>query len=163
MSSSSWCFLTCMQIYQEAGKVVWYSHFLKNFPPFVGIHTVKCFGIVNKTKLDVFLELSWFFDDLTDFGNLFSGSSAVYKSSLNICKFMVHILLKPHLENFENYFASMWDECTCVVVWTFFGIALLWDGNENWTCPVLWSLLSFPNLMAYWVQHFNSIIFQDLK
>ena len=159
MSSSSWCFLTCMQIYQEAGKVVWYSHFLKNFPPFVGIHTVKCFGIVNKPKVDVFLELSCFFDDLTDVGNLFSGSSAVYKSSLNICKFMVHILLKPHLENFENYFASMWDECTCVVVWTFFGISFLLGWNENWPFPVLWPLLSFPNLLAYWVKHFHSIIF----
>ena len=81
----------------------------------------------------------------------------------NISKFMVHILLKPGLENFEDYFTSMWDECNCAVVWTIFGIAFLWNWNENWPFPVLWPLLSFPNLLAYWVQHFHSIIFQDLK
>ena len=75
---------------------------------------------------------------------------------------MVHVLLKPGLENFEHYFTSMWDECNCVVVWTFFGIAFLWDWNENWPFPVLWPPQSFPNLLAYWVQHFHSIIFQDL-
>ena len=74
------------------------------------------------------------------------------KSSLNIWKFMVHVLLKPDLEDFEYYFASMWDDCNCAVVWTFFGIALLWDWNKNWPFPVLWPLLSFPNLLAYWVQ-----------
>ena len=74
------------------------------------------------------------------------------KSSLNIWKFMVHVLLKPDLEDFEYYFASMWDDCNCAVVWTLFGIALLWDWNKNWPFPVLWPLLSFPNLLAYWVQ-----------
>ena len=72
-------------------------------------------------------------------------------------------LLKPGLENFEHYFTSVWDECSCATVWAFFGIAFLWDWNENWPLPVLWPLLSFPNLLAYWVQHFHSIIFQDLK
>ena len=81
------------------------------------------------------------------------------KSSLNIWKFMVHALLKPGLENFEHYFASMWDECKCVVVWTFFGIVFLWNWNENWPFPVLWLLLKFLNLLAYWMQHFHSIIF----
>ena len=95
-----------------------------------------------------------------DAGNLISGSSAFSKTSLNIWKFTVHVLLKPGLENFEHYFDSVWDECNCVVVWTFFGIAFLWDWNENWTFPVLWPLLSFPDLLAYWVQHFNSIIFR---
>ena len=85
------------------------------------------------------------------------------KTSLNIWKFTVHILLKPGLENFEHYFTSVWDECNCAVVWTFFGIAFLWDWNENWPFLVLWPLLSFPNLLAYWVQHIHSIIFQDLK
>ena len=153
------CFLTCIQISQEAGNVVWHSHLLKNFPQFVGIYTVKGFGVVNKAEVDVFLELSCFFDDPADIGNLISGSSAFSKSSLNIWKFMVHILLKPGLENFEHYFACVWDECNCAVVWTFFGIAFLWNWNENWPFPVLWPLLSFPNLLVYWVHHFNSIIF----
>ena len=157
MSNSNCCFLTCIQISQEAGQVVWYSYLLKNFPQSLVIHTVKCFGILNKA--DVFLELSCFFDDPVDVGNLTSGSSAFSKSSLYIWKFTVHILLKPGLENFEHYFTSMWDECNCAVVWAFLGIAFLWDWNENWSFPVLWPLLSFPDLLAYWVQHFHSIIF----
>ena len=84
--------------------MVWYSYLLKNFPQFVVIHTVKGFGVVNKTE--VFLELSCFFDDPIDVGNLISGSSAFSQSSLNIWKFMVHVLLKPGLENFEHYFTS---------------------------------------------------------
>ena len=131
----------------------------QNFTQCFVTHTVKGFGIVNKAEIDVFLEHSCFFDDSADVGNLVSGSSAFSKTSLNIWKFTVHILLKPGLENFEHYFTSMGDECNCAVVWTFFGIAFLWDWNENWPFPVL----SFPNLLAYWVQHFHSIIFQDLK
>ena len=138
MSSSNCCFLTCIQISQEAGQVVWYSHLSQNFPQFVVIHTVKGFGIVNKAEVDVFLELSRLFNDPTDVGNLISGFSAFSKSSLNIWKFMVHILLKSDVENFEHYFASLWNECNCAVVWTFFGIAFLWDWNENWSFPVLW-------------------------
>ena len=107
--------------------MVWYSHLLKNFPQFVVIHTVKDFGVVNKAEVDVSLELSCFLNDPTDVGNFISGSSAFYKSSLNIWKFTVHILLKPGLENFEHYFAIMLDECNFEVVWTFFGIAFLWD------------------------------------
>ena len=87
--------------------MVWYSHLFKNFAQFVVIHTVKGFGIVNKAEIDVFLELSWFFNDPTDVGNLISGSSAFSKSSLNIWKFTLHILLKPGLENFEHYFTSV--------------------------------------------------------
>ena len=87
--------------------MVWYSYLLKNFPQFIVIHTVKGFGIVNEVEIDVFLELSCFFDDPADVGNLISGSSAFSKSSLNIWTFLVHILLKPGLENFEHYFASM--------------------------------------------------------
>ena len=159
MSSFNCSCLTCIQISQEAGQVVWYSHFFQNFPQCVVIHTVKGFGIVNKAEVEVFLELSCFFDDPMDVGNLISGSSAFSKSSLNVWKFTVHIVLKPGLENFEHYFASMWDEGNCAVVWTIFGIAFLWDWNENWSFPVLWPLQSFPNLLAYWVQHFHSIIF----
>ena len=106
-----------------------------------------------------FLELSCFFDDPADVGNLISGSSAFSKTSLNIWNFIVHVLLKPGMENFEHYFTSVWDECNCAVVWAFFGIAFLWDWNENGPFLVLWPLLSFPNVLAYWVQHFHSIIF----
>ena len=97
MSSSNCCFLTCIQISQETDQVVWYSHLLKNFPQFIVIHTVKGFGILNKAEIDVFLELSYFFHDPVDVGNLISGSSAFSKTSLNIWKFTVHILLKPVL------------------------------------------------------------------
>ena len=96
-----------MRISQEAGKVVWYSHLFQNFPQFVVIHTVKGLGVINKAEVDVFLELSCFFYDPIDVGNLISGSSAFLKSSLNIWKLLVHVLLKQGLENFEHYFASM--------------------------------------------------------
>ena len=195
LSSSNCCFLTYIQISQKACQVVLYSHLFINFPQFVVIPTVKCFGIVNKAKVDVFLELSCFFDDPMAVGNLISGSSAFSKSSLNIWNFTIHVLLKPGFENFEHYFTSVWDDCNYVVVWTFFGIALAthsstlpwkipwteepgrlqsmelqrvghdWktslvqDWNENWPFTVLWPLLSFPDLLAYWVKHFNSIIY----
>ena len=107
MSSSNSCFLTCMKISQETGKVVWYSHLFKNLPKFGVIYTVKGFGVFNKTEVDIFLELPCFFDDPTDVGNLISGFSAFSKSSLNIWKFMVRILLKPGLENPKLYFASV--------------------------------------------------------
>ena len=157
MSSSICCFLTCIEILQEAGQVVWYSHLVKNFP--VCCDPYKGFGVVNKAEVDVFLELSCFFYDPMDVSNLISGSSAFSKSSLNIWKFSVHLLLKHSLGNFEHYFASMWDECNCVVVWAFLGIVFWGDWNENGPFPVLWPLLSFPNLLAYWVKHFQSIIF----
>ena len=94
-------------MYQEASEVVWYSHLFKNFPQFIVIHTVKGFGIVNKAEIEAFLELSCFFDDPVNVGNFISGSSAFSKTSLNIWKFSVPVLLKPHWENFEHYFASM--------------------------------------------------------
>ena len=107
MSGSNCCFLTCIQISQEADQVVWFSLLFKNFTQFAVIHTVKGFGVVNKAEIGVFLELSCFLDDPMDVGNLISGSSAFSKSSLNIWKFMFHVLLKAGLENFEHYFASM--------------------------------------------------------
>ena len=106
MSSSNCCFLTCIQI-SESGEVVWYSHLFHGFSQFIVIHTVEGFGVVNKAEIDVFLELSCFFNDPGDIGNLISGSSAFSKTSLNIWNFMVHVLLKPGLENFEHYFISM--------------------------------------------------------
>ena len=87
--------------------MVWYSQFFQNFPQFIVIHTVKGFGIVSKAEVDIFLDLSCFIDDPVDVGNLISGSSAFSKSSLNIWEFMVHVLLKPGLENFEHYFTSV--------------------------------------------------------
>ena len=107
MSSSNRLFLTCIQISQEVGKVVWYSHLLKSFPQFIVIHTVKGLGAASKAEIDVFLELSCFFYDPVDVGNLISGSSAFSKTSLNTWKFTVHVLLKPGLENVRNYFASV--------------------------------------------------------
>ena len=113
---------------------------------FVVIHTVKGFGVVNKVKVDIFwnsLAFSMIQRMLTILP--FLNPAWTYR------KFTLHVLLKAGLENFEHYFASMWDECNCVVVWTFFGIAFLWDWNENWPFPALWPLLSFADLLTYWV------------
>ena len=118
MSGSNCHFLTCIQDSQEASKVAWYSHLFKNFPQFVVIHIVKGFSVVNEADVDVLLEFSCFFNEPMDVGNLISGSSVFLKSSLNIWGFSVHVLLKPGLEDFEHYFASMWKENNCVIVWT---------------------------------------------
>ena len=126
---------------------------------FVVIYTVRDLSIVNEAEVDVFLEFPCFLCDPTDVGNLISDSSAFSKPSLYTWKFLIHVLLKPSLKDFAHYLASMWNEHNCMIVWTFFGIALLWDWNENWPFPVLWPLLSFPNLLTYWVQHFNTNMF----
>ena len=238
MYGSNYCFLTCKQVSQETGRVVWYSQLFKNFPQFIVIHTVKGFGVVNEAEVGVFLEFPCFFCDPMDVGNLISGSSAFCKPSLYIWKLSVHILLKSvlccalssfshvqlfvtpwtiagllcpwgfsrqdywsglpfptpgdfsthgsnwcllcllcwqvgslplptpgkhllksSLKDFEHKLACMWNDWNCVSVWTFFGIAFLWGWNESWHLPVLWPLLSFPNLLACWVQHFNNINF----
>ena len=114
---------------------------------------VKGISAVSEGEVDVFLELSCFFCDPTDVGNLTSGSSAFSKSRVYMWKFLVQELLKPSLKDFEYDLASMWKERNCMVVWTFFGIALFWDWNENWLFPVLWPLLSFPSLLAYWAHN----------
>ena len=140
MSSSNCCFLTCLQVSmtwtEEAGQVVWYSHLFKNFPQYIVIHTVKGFSIVSEAEVDAFLQFPCFFYDLRDVVNLISGSSAFSKSSLYIWKFLVKVMLKLSLKNFEHYFASMWNEHNCTVVRTFFSIALLWEWNENWPFTV---------------------------
>ena len=134
MSSFNCCFLTCIQVSQEAGMVVWCSHLFKNFPQFV-IHTVKSFSIVNEAEVDFFwkslifsmiqwMSAAWSLDPLPFLNPAWTSGNSV------------HVLLKPSLENFEHYFASVWDECNCAVVWTFFGIAFLCDWNENWPFPV---------------------------
>ena len=156
MSSSNCCFLTCIQISQEAGQVVWYSHPFQNFPQFIVIHTAKGFGVVNKAEVDVFVELSCFFDDPADVGNLISGSSIFSKSSLNIWKFTVHELLKPGLENFEHYFASMWDEQQYVILLSIlrscfierfsFVLLLLVRILKHWVSTAKWIRLSTCSL-----------------
>ena len=145
-SSSNFCFSTSQEVVRSPGI----HKSLKIFQ-FVVICTVKIFSIVSEAEVDVFLEFPCFFYDPTDVGNSISSSSAFSKSTLNIWKFSVHILLKPLSENFEHCFASMWDECNCAVLWAFFGIAPLWDWNANLPFPDLWPLLSFPNLLAFWV------------
>ena len=149
MSRSNCCFLACIQVSQEAGQVVWYSHLFQNFPQFIVIHTVKGFGVVNKAEIDVFLELSCFFHDPVDVGNSISSPSDSSKTSLNIWKFMVHVLLKPGLENFEHYFTSMWNifrHCQMLasgiavtvknLPWLKI-IALMWDSSLG---PLAWLL-----------------------
>ena len=146
MSSSNCCFLICIQISQEAGQVVWYFHLFQNFPQFVVIHTTKGFDIVNKAEGDAFLEHSCFFGDPVDVGNLISGSSAFSKSSLNIWKFTVHVLLKPGLENFEHYFASMWDECS--------GLSILW---HCLSLGLQWKLTSVTTEVHWWLPYFSRL------
>ena len=129
-SSSNCCFLTCIQVSQEAGNVIWYSYLFKNFPQFAVIHTVKSFSIVKEAEA-VFLEFPCFLCDPADIGNLISGSFAFSKSSLYVWKYSVHVLLMPSLKDFEHYFAGVWNECNCVVVWTlslpFFGTGMKID------------------------------------
>ena len=153
MSSSNYNFLNCIQVSQEAGQVVWYSHLLKNFQQFMVIHTVKGFGIVNKAEIDVFLELSCFFNYPVGLGNLISGSIAFPKTSLNIWKLLVHILLKPNWGILSITLLHVKWVQLCG------RLSILWHWNENWPFPALWPLLSFLNLLACWVKHFNSIIF----
>ena len=148
MYGSNCGLLTCIQISQEAGQVAWYSYLLKNFPKFVVIHPVKGFGIVNKAEIVIFLELSCFFDGPMDVGNLISGSSVFSKFSLNIWMFTVHVLWKPGLENFQQYFANMWDECNYAVVWAFlalpfFGIEMKSDLSQScghWVFHICWHI-----------------------
>ena len=154
MFSSNCCLLTCVR--QEASKVVWYSNLFKNFPQFVVIHTVKGFSIVNEAEV-VFLELSCIFYDPIDVCNLISVSSAFSKSRWNIWKFSVHVLLKPSLEDFEHYLASLWNECNCAVVWTFFGTGMKIDLFQS--CGHCW-VSKFVGIL---MQHCNSITFWDLK
>ena len=121
----------------KAGKLFWFSHHFRNFPEFVVIHTVKDFCVVKEAEVDVFLEFSCFFCDPVDVGHLISGSSAFSKSTLYIGKFLVHILLKHSFKDIEYYLASMWNECNCAVVWTFFGILSLGlEWKRTFSSPV---------------------------
>ena len=144
------------QISQEAGQGVWYFHLFQNFPQFIVIHTVKGFGIVNKAEVAVFWKslvfpmIQWMLAIWSLVPLPFLNPAWTFGSSqFMYCSSLAWRILS---------ITSMCDDCNCVVAWAFFGIAFLWDWNENWPFPVLWSLL-FRNLLAYWVQHFHSIIF----
>ena len=131
MSSSNCWFLMCIQVSQEAGKMIWYFHLLRNFPQFVVIHTVKGLSVVNKAKVDIFLEFFCFLYDPKNAGNLISGFSAFSKPTFYICKFLVHVL--PRLKDAEHYLASMWNEHTSdeyseqSLALPFFGIGMKTD------------------------------------
>ena len=125
MQCSDYCFLISIQVSQETGKMVWYSHLSKSFLQFIMIHRVKGFGIVDETEVDVFLEFPSFLCDPANVGNLIFGSSAFYKSNLDIWKFLVHVMLKPSIQDFKHDFTSMGDECNCPMVSTFFSTTLL--------------------------------------
>ena len=149
MSGSNYCFLTCIQVSQEAGEVVWYSYLLKNFPQFAMIHQFKGFWVFNEAKVDVLLEFHCFCYDPVDPGNLLSGSSVLSKSSLNIWNFSVHILLKPSLKDFDHDLASFWNECNRAVDWTslalpFFEIGmkmdLFWSCGHCWVFQICWHI-----------------------
>ena len=140
--------------------MVWYSYLFKNFPHFVVIRTVKGFGIVNKAEIVCFFWNSCGFSMMLRMLAIWSLVPLPFLNTAWTSEVHGQVLLKPGLQNFECYFASVWDEYNCAVVWACIGIAFLWDWNENWPCPVLWPLLSFPNLLACWVQHFHSIIFK---
>ena len=126
--------------------MVWYSHFFKSFPQFVMIHTFKVFSVVNKTEVDVFLEFPC---DPANVGNLISGSSAFSKPSLDAWKFLVHIMLKPSMQDFKHALPSVRDEFNCLMVSTFFTTTLLRNWDEDWPFPVLWPLLDLPDLVPY--------------
>ena len=150
MSLSNCCFLNCIQISQEAGQVIWYSHLFKNFPQFVVIHTVKGFGVINKAGLDAFL-VSRFFNDPVDVGNLISGSSAFSKTSLNVWKFMYCWSLAWRILSLLYQHVRWVQLCGHLsILWHCLSLGLEW----NWPFLVLWPLLSFPDLLTYWVQHF---------
>ena len=157
MSSSNYCFLTCIQVSQEAGTVVCYFHLFLRISQSAATHTVRGTSVVNEA--DVLLELSGSLYDPVDAEGLISGSSILSKCRLVHLEALRSCAVKTQVGEFWALLASVWDECNCAVVWAFLSIALLGDRSENWPFPVLWPLLSFPNLLAYWVQHFHSIIF----
>ena len=156
LSSSNCCFLTCIQVSQ---KVRW-----SGIPISLKIlHSLswstQLKALAQSMKQMFFLKFPCFFLWYNRCWQLDLWSLCLFKIQVYIWKFLVHVLLKPGLKDFERYLASMWNVCCGAVVWTFFGIAVFWDWNENGHFLVLWPLLGFPNLLAYWGQHFNSIIF----
>ena len=131
MSSSNCCFLTCVQVSQETGKVVSYSYFFKNFQQFVMIHTVKGFSVVDETEIGIFLKFSCFLYNPANVGNLISSSSCFSKPSLDIWKFMIHLILKPSMQDFKHDLTSMGDEYNCLTVSTFLVLPFLGTGMRT--------------------------------
>ena len=135
------CFLTHIQVSQDTGKMVWYFHLSKSFPQFIMIHTVKGFSVVNKTEIDVFLKFLCFLYNAANFGNLISSSSSFSKHSLDIWKFLVHITLKPSMQDFKYELNSIGDKWNYLMTRTFFSITFLGNWGDDWPFPVLWPLL----------------------
>ena len=160
MSGSNYCFLTCIQVYQEAGKVIWYSHLFQNLPQFVVIHTVKGFGIVNESEVDVFFWNSLAFSMIQQMLAIWSLVSLPFLSpswTSESSQFMYCWSLAWRILSITLLVCEM---CATVVVWAFFGIASLWDWNENWPFSILWPLLSFPNLLLYDCSTFTASSFR---
>ena len=128
--------------------MVWYSHFSKSFPQFVMIHTVKGFSVVDKKEIDVLLKFPYFLYNPVNVGNLISSSSFFSKPILDTWNFLVHIMLKPSMQDFKHDLTSMRDQCYCLMVSTFFGTTLFGDWDEDWPFPVLWPLLGLPDLLT---------------
>ena len=145
--------------YRFLRRQVRYSHLFKSLPLFVMIHTVKSFSVVDKTEVDTFLEFPCFLHYQVNVANLTSDSCAFYKPCLDIWKFLVHRMLKPSMQDSKHDLSSMGVKCNCPMVWTFFSTTLLGNCDEDWPFPALWPLLGLTDLLTYWVQHFNSIIF----
>ena len=141
------CFLNHIQVSQETGKMVWYSHLSKSFPQFVMIHTVKGFSVVDEKEIDVLLKFPYFLYNPVNVGSLISSSSSFSKPGLDIWKFLVHIMLKPSMQDFKHVLTSMGDESNCLMASTFFGTILLGNDDEDWPFPVLWPLLGLPDLL----------------
>ena len=158
LSGSNCCFLTCIQISQEEVRWLGIPVSWRIFHSLLW-STVKTCSLVNEAEVDIFLEFSCFFYDPTDVGNWSLVPPPFLNPAWTSENSWFMYSLKPKLERFWAFLASMWNECNCAGGWTFFDIALLWDWNENWPFPVLWPVLSFPNLLTYWVQHFHGIIF----
>ena len=142
-----YCFLTCIQVSQETGKMVWCFHLFKSFPQFVMIHTVKGFSVVDETEVDVFLEFPCFLYNPAIVSNLISHFSVFSKHSLDIWKFLVPIMLKPSMQDIKYDLPSMGDGCNCPVAWTVFSLPC-WELGWGLTFPVLWRQLGLPDLQC---------------
>ena len=158
IQGSNCCFLTCKQVSQETDKMVWYSHLTKSFPQFVTIHTVKSFSLVEETDRCFFLKCPCFLYNPANVGYLILGFSSFSKPSLEIWKFLVHIMLKPSTQDLKHDVTSMEDGCNCPMVSTFCSTTLLGNWDEDRPFPVLWPLLGLPDLLTNWMKHLDGMI-----